>query len=140
VRLIVGLYALALVSVPTSGCDRGVGPDTRPVEVHGLPTCPSKSSYVRPLVVRFDRDRVLFEEAFSTQTRVDTPSVPTLTVPRVRMKATIRVGLCARTSVATWDCSAATWLTSTTVSLDARAAVAVVTVPAASALCTHGSP
>lgn len=124
------LFALALV-----GCDRGVGPDTRPVEVHGLPSCPPKSSYVRPLVVRFDRDRVLFEDSFTTQTRVDTPSVPTLTVPRTRMKATLRVGLCARTSVATWDCSAATWLTSTTVSLDARSTVATVTMPSASALC-----
>lgn len=132
-----GLFALALACL--DGCDRGVGPETRPVEVLGLPAC-AKGHYVRPLVVRFDRDRVLFEESFTTQTRVDTPSVPTLTVPRTRMKATIRLGVCARTSVATWDCSAATWLTSTTMNLDARSTVASVKVPPASMPCTPIAP
>lgn len=131
---------LAAFLVPASGCERGVVPDTRAVEVRGLPGCPPKQYYARPLVVRFDRDRALFEESFTTQTRVDSPSVPTLTVPRKRMHATIRVGLCAQTSLATWDCSAATWLTSTTIDLDGRSTVFPALVPGATAACTPLSP
>ena len=135
------LGALVLVgfALAAFACD-GVGPDTRAVEVRGLPSCPPKSFYARPLVVRFDRDRAVFEESFTTQTRVDSPSIPTLTVPRKAMRATIRVGVCSRTSVATWDCSAATWLTSTTVTLDRRMPPVVVTLPATSVACTPVAP
>ena len=131
----------AVLVLVLAGCDRGVGPDTRPVVVNGLPGCPPKSSYyARPLVVRFDRDRALFEEPFTTQTRVDSPSVPTLTVPRMRMNATIRVGVCARTSVATWDCNAATWLASTTVHLDGKAAIFPASVLGATMACVSAAP
>lgn len=134
------LFPAALCALALVGCDRGVGPETRGVEVLGLPACPSKQHYARPLVVRFDRDRALFEEPFTTQTRVDTPSIPTLTVPRARMRATIRVGVCARTSVATWDCNAATWLQSVSVNLDSRAVVTKVTISAVSHPCTSTPP
>jgi hypothetical protein len=134
-----GLLVLALASCER--CDRGVGPETRPVLVNGLPGCPPKSSYyARPLVVRFDRDRALFEEPFDTQTRVDSPSIPTLTVPRQRMKATIRVGLCTKTSVATWDCNAAQWLVSTSVHLDGRSTAFPVSALGASIGCVSAAP
>ena len=64
----------------------------------------------------------------------------TLTVPRQRMNATIRVGVCARTSVATWDCNAATWLASTTVRLDGKAAIFPASVLGASMACVSAAP
>lgn len=133
------MRSLLLGALVLCACD-GVGPETRAVTVHGLPACPAKSFYARPLVVRFDRDRALFDESFTTQTRVDSPSIPTLTVPRRAMRATIRVGFCARTSVATWDCSAATWLASTSVTVDRGTQPFLVTVPSASAPCTVVAP
>ncbi len=121
------VHALALVA---SACDRGIGPTTRSVVVHGLPTCPGKTRYTRPIVVRLDRERALFEEPWSTQTRVDAPaSDVTLTVPRARMHTTLRFGLCVATALATWDCAAATWLDSAPLTLDGRASNADVTSP-----------
>ncbi len=141
-----GLRALALAALVaeaagTAGCDRGIGATTRPVEVGGLPTCPSKTTYARPLVVRIDRDQSLFDEAFTTQIRVETPAPKVaLEVPRQRMRATVRVGACAPTSIATWDCAAATWLASTRVDFDARAQVAEVAVPKFEAACAPLAP
>lgn len=120
--------ALLLVS-SLSACDRGVGPQQRTVEVRGLPSCPPKTVYARPLVVRLDRDRALFDEPFSTQASVESSAIVALTVPRTRMHATVRVGICAPTSLATWDCAAASWVASTTLDLDARATTATVTLP-----------
>lgn len=134
-----GRCALALAALwlaCSSGCDRGIGATTRPVEVRGLPACPKKTTYVRPLVVRLDRDPSLFEDPFTTQVRVDQPEPKAaLIVPRKRMRATVRVGTCTPTSIATWDCAAATWLATTSVDLDARAGVAEVAMPAFEVAC-----
>lgn len=127
---------LCVAALLAAACDRGVAGTTRPVEVRGLPAC--KTPYARPIVVRLDRDRSLFEDAFSTHVRVDGPAqLAALVVPRVRMHATVRAGLCTATSVATWDCEAATWLASTTVDLDSRSITAVVTLPAFEAACAR---
>lgn len=124
------MFAAALF---VAGCDRGVASSTRPVEIRGLPAC--KGHYLRPIVVRLDRDRSLFEDAFTTHVRIDTAAQTTLMIPRLRMHATVRAGLCQATSMATWDCEAATWLASTTVDLDARSSPAVVTLPSFEAAC-----
>lgn len=119
------------------GCDRGVGPSTRPLEVHGLPRCPARSTYARPIVVRVDRERALFDEPWSTQQRVEVPtSVVALMLPRTRMRLAVRAGLCAPTSLATWDCAAATWLSATTVDVDGRASPVTVTLPEFEAPCS----
>jgi hypothetical protein len=121
-----------------SACDRGVGPTVRPLEVRGLPACPPKTSYTRPIVVRVDRERALFDEAFTTQSRIDAPAAfASITVPRARMRITIRAGLCTPTSLATWDCAAATWLSTTTADLDGRASAASITLPAFEAPCSR---
>lgn len=136
------LCAAALLVV---GCDRpssGTTPSTtRPVEIRGLPPC--KGTFSRPIVLRLDRDRSIFEDRFSTHLRIDGPEkpgeklAPVLVVPRQRMHATVRVGLCSPTSVATWDCEAASWLASTTVELDARATPVVVTLPTFESPCSR---
>ncbi len=118
------------------GCDRGVGPSTRPLEVRGLPRCPARATYQRPIVVRVDRERALFDEPFSTHTRVDAPTaLVALTLPRTRMRLTVRAGLCMPTTLATWDCAAATWLASTTLDVDSRATAATLTLPEFEAPC-----
>ncbi len=120
-----------------SACDRGAGSTTRALEVRGLPTCPGRSTYARPIVVRVDRERSLFDEPFTTQTRVDAPAtVVAISLPRTRMRVTVRVGLCASTSVGTWDCAAATWLGSANADLDARASAASLMLPTFEAPCT----
>jgi hypothetical protein len=132
------LCAAALFS---AGCDRGVATATRPVEIRGLPTC--KGSFSRPIVIRLDRDRSIFEDPFSTHVRIDGPEKagekrsPALVVPRMRMRATVRVGLCSPTSVATWDCDAASWLGSTKVDLDARSTPVAVSLPTFESPCSH---
>ncbi|MBI2388086.1 MAG: hypothetical protein HYV09_00595 [Deltaproteobacteria bacterium] len=132
---------IVLSALLLSGCEPGPASTTRPVEVRGLPACPPKSPYARPIVVRLDRDRALFEEAFTVMTRVDAPTATVaLSVPRVRMRATVRAGLCAPTSVSTWDCAAATWVASTTVDLDARSTPVTVTLPAFQAACAGRQP
>jgi len=126
---------LCVAALFVASCERGVASTTRPVEVIGLPTC--KGAYARPIVVRLDRDRSLFEDAFSTHVRIDgSAQQATLVVPRLRMHATVRAGLCTATSVGTWDCEAASWLASTTVDLDSRAAPAKVTLPTFEAACS----
>jgi hypothetical protein len=120
------------------GCDRGIGPSTRALEIQGLPSCPPKTTYSRPIVVRVDRERALFDEAFTTQSRVDAPApTATIMVPRARMRVTIRAGLCTPTSLATWDCAAATWLSTTTADLDARASPAPIKLPAFEVACSR---
>lgn len=126
--------ALALLG---AGCDRGVGPNVRTLEVHGLPRCAARSRYARPIVVRVDRERALFDEPYRTQQQVEVPTSPVaLSVPRARMRLTVRAGLCAPTSLATWDCAAATWLSQAVVDVDGRATPLPVTLPEFEVPCT----
>jgi len=121
-----------------ASCDRGVGPAVRPLEVRGLPSCPTKTTYARPIVVRVDRERALFDEPFTVQTRIDTPvAAASISIPRTRMRVTVRAGLCAPTSLGTWDCAAATWLSTTNADLDSRASAATVTLPDFEAPCAR---
>jgi hypothetical protein len=134
--MVVALFALA-----AAACDRG-GSTTRPLRVRGVPLCPRGVSYARPIVLRVDRDRSLFEDAYSTERTLDTPP-PThdasLDVLRVRMKVTVRLGICAETSLATWDCNAASWVATTTTTLDTRADAMDVTLPPSEVPCADGS-
>lgn len=126
-----------VAAIALFGCDRGVGPNARSLEVHGLPRCPARSAYTRPIVLRVDRERTLFDEPYRTQQLVQTPTaVVALSVPRTRMRLTVRAGLCAPTSLATWDCAAATWLSTTTIDVDARATPFAVTLPELEVPCT----
>jgi hypothetical protein len=112
------------------------GSTTRLVEIRALPGCPKRSGYERPLVVRLDRERSLFDDPFSVQQRLDAPvPIVALTVPRRPMRASVRIGTCTKTSLATWDCAAARWLASTSVDLDGRASPASLDLPAISVPC-----
>jgi len=129
--------SIAATLLLCASCDRGVGPSVRSLEVRGLPTCPSRSTYARPIVVRVDRERALFDEAFTTQTRVDAPAnVITITLPRTRMRVTVRVGLCTATSLGTWDCAAASWLASANLDLDGRPTPTSLMLPGFDAPCS----
>jgi len=122
-----------------NSCGRGVGPEVRSLEVRGLPRCPPRATYERPIVVRVDRERALFDEPFSTQMRVESPAnFVSLSVPRARMRVTVRAGLCVPTSLGTWNCAAATWLATASVDLDSRATPAGVALPEFEAACKVG--
>jgi hypothetical protein len=128
--------ATAVCTVALAACDRGIAPTTRAIVARGLPTCSAHESYQRPLVLRLDRDRSLFDEAFTAHeiAYAPQPSV-SIVVPRTHMRATLRIGTCAPTSVGTWDCNAATWLASAPIELDSKSAQAEVTLPAVTAPC-----
>ena len=52
---------------------------TRALVIEGLPRCAGKNTYARPVVVRLDRERALFEDPWSVQLRIDAP--PELAAP-----------------------------------------------------------
>ena len=135
------LVAMVAAAVTLLACDRG-GSTTRPLRIKGVPLCPKGVSYARPIVLRVDRDRSLFEEAYTAQRTLDAPPPTheaTLEVMRARMKVTLRLGVCAETSLGTWDCNAASWVATTTTTLDTRADVMEVTLPTAEVPCADGS-
>src|ERR1700704_4449626 len=107
-----------------AACDRSPSGATRTLRRRGLPLCARGVAYARPVVVRLDRDAAIFEEKYSTSTTLE-GGHPTanMSVVRERMRRTVRVGLCRPTSLATWDCRAATWVSTRELSLDARADV-----------------
>lgn len=123
---------LVLAALVAAGCERPTT-TTRPLHVLGVPHCPRGGPFARPLLLRVDRERALFEDAYTTEVTVDAVSTgrdATLPVARARMKVSLRVGLCGATSLGTWDCAAPTWLTAVPVLLDARAGAFDVTLPA----------
>ena len=130
---------LLLTVLVTAGCDRSAG-EMRTLRLKGMPLCPRGVGYTRPVVVRLDRDPALFEDRYTVSTTLE-GGAPTasLTVPRLRMKATLRVGLCAATSLATWDCAAATWIATAPVTLDGRSDVTDVELPQLAVPCADGS-
>ena len=133
--------AFAAMAVALFACDRG-GSTTRSLRIGGVPLCPKGVSYARPIVLRLDRDRSLFEDAYTAQRTLDAPPSTheaTLEVMRTRMKATVRLGICAETSLGTWDCNAASWVATTTTTLDTRSDAMSVTLPAAEVPCADGS-
>ena len=143
------VIATAIATAPCA-CDRSVGAGaTRLLVLHGLARCPRNVRYERPVVVRIDRDRSLFEDAYDAQLTIErldlspakgggTPS-PTLVVARQRMRVTLRMGLCVSTSLGTWDCAAPTWLASEQLTLDARDQPVEVALPPADLPCADGS-
>jgi len=135
-RAIVLLAFAALAS----SCDRP-GSSTRVLHVQGVPVCARGVAYARPIVLRLDRDRSLFESEY-TLTHGIAPSpagVAEIDVARMRMKATLRLGVCNETSLSTWDCNAASWVAETTLTLDDRTEPAEVTMPPADVPCADGS-
>lgn len=132
---------VCVAAIVCASCDRPGGA-TRPLRVRGIPVCSKGVRYARPLVVRIDRDRALFEEEYSMQKTIESPPPTrdtTLDVARMRMKATVRVGICAETSLATWDCNAASWVGVSTIALDAKANEAEVTIEAKEVPCADGA-
>ncbi|MGZ3424907.1 MAG: hypothetical protein ACXVEE_44020 [Polyangiales bacterium] len=128
---------LLLATALLAACDRGIAATSRKVVARGLPACPAREAYSRPIVLRIDRDRSLFDEPMTAHEIVYGPAASaSIVVPRTRMKATLRIGSCALTSVATWDCNAASWLASTPIELDGRSADAEVQLPAVSVPCS----
>jgi hypothetical protein len=128
------LFATALLAA----CDRGIAPNSRKIVARGLPTCRARETYARPIVLRVDRDRSLFDDPVTAQEIVYAPSPSaSIVVPRTRMKATLRMGSCTLTSVATWDCAAATWLASEAIELDGRSSDAEVQLPVVSVPCVR---
>lgn len=121
-----------------AGCDRAIATSTRTVLVHA-PSCGSAETYARPLVVRLDRERALFDEPWTTEARVDTPpkGPVAIVVPRTRMKIRVRIGACLATSLGTWDCAAASWLGSASADLDARSSPVEITAPKADVGCVR---
>jgi hypothetical protein len=124
-------------------CDRTVGAGaTRSLVLHGLARCPRNVRFERPVVVRVDRDRSLFEDAYSAQVTLERPEPTdgkgkvtqpaTLPVARQRMRVTLRVGLCVATSLGTW-------LASAQLTLDARDKPLDVDLPAADVPCADGT-
>ena len=127
----------SVLFVVLSGCV--APPGTREVRVDGLPTCPKGKGYARKVVVRLDRDRSLFDEAvMRTATfELPPPASPILTVPRGRMLMTLRAGLCAPTSLGTWDCNAVLWLSSQQLQFDGGKGAYVARLPALAIDCTR---
>jgi hypothetical protein len=126
---------LSLLAAGVLGCARGeVG--VRDVSLAPLPTCPARSDLAEPLVVRLERDRGPLDRAY-VQTRVlhSLPAKLVLRVPRERMRGSLRVGVCARTSLGTADCAAARWLGESTFALDDHAAPTTIAWPAPSVPC-----
>ncbi len=131
-----GPRALALSMLPllAGGCERAVG--ERPLRLVGLPGCPAGASYQRPLVVRLDRERALFEDAWTAQLTLTTANDPAeLRLPRRAMRLTLRVGACTATSLGTWDCAAPTWLATDAFEADARAAPVERALPKVTVSC-----
>lgn len=119
-----------------AGCARPSG--TRELRVEGLPTCPKGQGYARALVVRVDRERSLFDDAYAEERRLDGPTAaPVFAVPRGRMTAVVRVGLCTPTSLGTWDCKAATWVAEQRIVLDGGTKAAVATMPKVPVGCSR---
>lgn len=145
-----GFVIATAIAMTVCACDRSVGAGaTRLLVLQGLARCPRNVRYERPIVVRVDRDRSLFEDAYSAQLTIErldasatkgnvTPS-PTLAVARQRMRVTLRVGLCVATSLGTWDCAAPTWLGTTQLTLDARDKPLEVALPTVDVPCADGS-
>src|SRR5262249_1401576 len=132
---------LVVLAMSLVACDRG-GSTTRPVRLKGVPLCPRGVSYARPIVLRLDRDRSLFEDAYTAQRILESPPATheaTIEVLRARMKGTRRLGICAEPSLATWDCNAASWVATTTATLDTRSDAFDVRLPPAEVPCADGS-
>ncbi len=100
---------------------------TRLLVVSGLPTCPKEGRFERPIVARIDAEPGLFESPFSAQRALEaSPHARAdadggkleLTLPRRRMKATLRIGTCRPTSLSTWDCNAPAWMIDQDLELD----------------------
>jgi hypothetical protein len=146
---IVAAIAIAIPACP-SACDRTVGAGTtRALVLHGLARCPRNVRFERPVVVRVDRDRSIFEDAYSAQVSIERPEPTdgkghvtqpaTLLVARQRMRVTLRIGLCVATSLGTWDCAAPSWLGSEQLTLDARDQPFDVELPRADVPCADGT-
>lgn len=119
-----------------SGCARPTG--TRDLRVEGLPTCPKGQGYARAVVVRVDRERSLFDEPYSKEVRLEAPGVPPVfAMPRGRLQAIVRVGTCTPTSLGTWDCKAATWLSTQQIALDGGQKPWVLHVPPVAVGCAR---
>ncbi|MFI5302917.1 MAG: hypothetical protein ACHREM_32910, partial [Polyangiales bacterium] len=95
--------SLALLLCLTTSCGRfsSAPSKTRSLVIRGLPTCPKDGRFERPIVARIDDEPGLFGDRFSTQRAMDaSPHALAdadggkleLTLPRRRMKATLRIG------------------------------------------------
>jgi hypothetical protein len=130
----------AILGLLVAACERGGDGDIRVLRVRGLPVCAKGVGYLRPIVVRVDREPGVFEEKWSNSVIAEgTAATVTVPVIRRRMKAMLRVGLCAPTSLATWDCAAASWQSTTPLVLDARSDVMDVDLPPLQVPCADGS-
>ncbi len=128
------------IALALTACDRGGDGEVRVLRVRALPLCNKGVGYARPVVVRIDRDAALFEEKWSNSVIAEGHSSSvTIPVLRKRMKATVRLGFCAATSLATWDCTAASWQWSQAVVLDARADVMDLDLPPLQVPCADGT-
>lgn len=117
------------------GCEQSVR-GTRTLRFVELPACPQGAPYERPIVVRLDRERSLFDDPWSAQLVLTGPTDPSqLELPRRRLRLTLRVGVCAPTSLATWDCATPAWATSQTLDVDARANPLEVKLPKVPVAC-----
>jgi len=143
------MLVLAMLGA-TAACDRSAGAGaTRLLVLHGLARCPRNVRFERPIIVRVDRDRSLFEDAYGAQVTIERPEQTdgkgivtqplTLTVARQRLRVTLRIGLCVLTSLGTWDCAAPTWLASEQLTLDARDQPMDVQLPKADVPCADGT-
>ncbi len=132
-------HALALALALTA-CEKPSG--TRAIVLRGVPRCLRDVAYARPIVIRLDRDRAVFEDPYTTQLMLEMPptlDAATLTIARQRMRATLRVGACVKTSLGTWDCAAPTWISTTTLALDQRDVPVEVTLPKTVVECADGA-
>lgn len=126
-RRLVAVIALGACLAAACGCARSAPAKTRTFVVTGLPTCPKEGRFERPIVARIDAEPGLFEAPFSTQRALEaSPRALAdvdggrleLTIPRRRMKATLRVGTCRPTSLSTWDCNAPAWMVDQEIEID----------------------
>lgn len=121
------------------GCEEAAH-GTRALRFVGAPPCPQGAPYERPIVVRLDRDRSIFDEPWTAQLVLSGPADPAqLELPRRRMRLTLRVGVCSPTSLATWDCAAPAWAASQPLETDARAAPIEVKLPKVPVVCVAGA-
>ena len=125
---LVRAFVAAIAIVSALACGRSSPKvKTRALIVRGLPQCPREGRLARPIIARLDDTPGLFADRFTTQ-RVIELSPRTgpeardgrieLTLPRQRMKATLRVGACRATSLSTWDCAAASWMFEREIAID----------------------
>jgi hypothetical protein len=130
--------ALLAVLLSTLACEQAV-PGTRTLRFVGAPSCAQGAPYERPIVVRLDRERSLFDEPWSAQLVLTGPTDPSqLELPRRRLRLTMRVGVCAPTSLATWDCAAPAWASSLPLDVDTRATPIEVKLPKVPVACVPG--